>query len=67
MNIITPITSNPGLAFLPTYRWDKQLTRARRRARVELVRITRDIGQRYAQEQAVEAQSEAINRHWRSA
>lgn len=63
--ILTPITSNPGLAFLIRYRWHKQETRARRRARVALVQLTREIGQRYAMEQAVEAQSDRIN--WRSA
>lgn len=63
--ILTPITTSAMLAFLPTYRWTKQETRAHRRARVALVRLTREIGQRYAMEQAVEAQSDRIN--WRSA
>lgn len=66
--ILTPITSNPGLAFLPRFRWDKQMLRAHRRCRLALVPLTREIGQRYAMEQAASASTtDAINRHWRSA
>ena len=61
--ILTPVTMSPMLAFLPRFRWTPQETRARRRCRVELVKLTREIGQRYAMEQAVEAKSDRIN--WR--
>ena len=60
--ILTPVTTSAMLAFLPSYRWTKHETRARRRCRLELAKLTREIGQRYAMEQAVEAQSDMINR-----
>lgn len=49
--ILTPVTTSAMLAFLPSYRWTKHETRARRRCRLELAKLTREIGQRYAQEQ----------------
>jgi hypothetical protein len=63
--IITPILTSVATAFLPSYRWTKHETRARRRCRVALRILTLQVGARYAQEQSVAAQSDGINRHWR--
>lgn len=69
MILLTPLTMHAGLAFLPRYRWEPQLTRARRRCRVKLARELRPIiAERYAREQMDSANSgtEFINRHHRS-
>lgn len=39
----------------------------RARCRRHLARITREIAERYAREQCIEEQDDAINRHWRTA
>jgi hypothetical protein len=69
MNIITPITTSVSLAFLPAYRWDKHLERAKIMCRIELDAITEDIAERYAREAMADATSgtDSINRHWRTA
>lgn len=59
MNIISPITSNPALAFLPVYRWDKHMRRARRECRIKLAAVTADVAAQYQREQIETALSEA--------
>jgi hypothetical protein len=68
--IITPITTSVTLAFMPVYRWDKPMRRARRMCRVQLARELRPaMSERYAREQMTGANSgtDSLNRHWRQA
>lgn len=63
--IITPITSDPSLAFLPRYKWTKQETRRARICRIQLARELRPkMAERYEREQMDSANSgtDAINR-----
>lgn len=69
MNILTPITMSPALAFLPRFRWQPQEDAAREHCRAALAELTRLAAERYACEQMASANSgtDQINRHWRNA